>query len=130
MPLLVVIYKGSFLSFMISQEDLDGTLEDIRNDEPIITIGKMIKELDCIEREINKYKVTYGITQQKSMIICISKQISQSYNEIISTWINNVIKLIMMEQLNTSEQNNYYIYEDVDELTTLYRSLLVETDVL
>jgi uncharacterized protein (DUF1015 family) len=115
---------------MISQEDLDGTLEDIRNDEPIITIGKMIKELDCIEREINKYKVTYGITQQKSMIICISKQISQSYNEIISTWINNVIKLIMMEQLNTSEQNNYYIYEDVDELTTLYRSLLVETDVL
>lgn len=130
MPLLVVIYKGSFLSFMISQEDLDGTLEDIRNDEPIITIGKMIKELDCIEREINKYKVTYGITQQKLMIICISKQISQSYNEIISTWINNVIKLIMMEQLITSEQNNYYIYEDSDKLTTLYRSLLVEKDGL
>lgn len=126
MPLLVVIYKGTFLSFMISQEDLDGTLEDIRNNEPIITIGKMIKELDCIEREINKYKITYGITQQKSMIICISKQISQSYNEIISTWINNVIKLIMMEQLITSEQNNYYIYEDRDKLTTLYCSLLVE----
>ena len=130
MPLLIVTYKGTFLSFHISQEDLDGTLEDIRNDKPVITIDKMIKELDCIESEIKKYSVSHGIKPQKIMVTYISKQISQSYNEIISTWINNVIKLIMMEHLITTEQNNYFTFEDNDELTILYRSLLFDNNVL
>ena len=60
----------------------------------------------------------------------ISSKIMKSYNEIICTWINNVIKLIMLEHLITSEQNTYFTFEDNDELTILYRSLLFDNNVL
>jgi hypothetical protein len=130
MPTLAVTYKGTFLLFNITQEDLDGTLEDIRNDKPVITIDKMIKELDCIESEINKYKLSYGNKEQKIMLQEISTKMMKTYNEIICTWINNIIKLIMLEHLITSEQNNYFTFEDNDELTILYRSLLFDNNVL
>jgi hypothetical protein len=47
----------------------------------------------------------------------------KSYNEIISTWINNIIKLIMLDKLNISEECNYLTFEDNDELSILYRSI-------
>jgi len=130
MPTLVVTYKGSFLLFNITQEDLDGTLEDIRINPIIISKNEMIKELDYIESEINKYKLSYGNKEQKIMLHSISNKIMKSYNEIICTWINNIIKLIMMEHLITTEQNNYFTFEDNDELTILYRSLLFDNNVL
>lgn len=130
MPTLVVTYKGSFLLFNITQEDLDGTLEDIRINPIIISKDEMIKELDYIESEINKYKLSYGNKEQKIMLHSISNKIMKSYNEIICTWINNIIKLIMMEHLITTEQNNYFTFEDNDELTILYRSLLFDNNVL
>ena len=130
MPTLVVTYKGSFLLFNITQEDLDGTLEDIRINPIIISKDEMIKELDYIESEINKYKLSYGNKEQKIMLHSISNKIMKSYNEIICTWINNIIKLIMLEHLITTEQNNYFTFEDNDELTILYRSLLFDNNVL
>lgn len=130
MPTLVVTYKGSFLLFNITQEDLDGTLEDIRINPIIISKNEMIKELDYIESEINKYKLSYGNKEQKIMLHSISNKIMKSYNEIICTWINNIIKLIMLEHLITTEQNNYFTFEDNDELTILYRSLLFDNNVL
>jgi len=130
MPTLVVTYKGTFLLFNITQEDLDGTLEDIRIEPTIISKGEMIKELDCIESEINKYKLDYRNKEQKIMLQEISNKMMKSYNEIICTWINNIIKLIMLEHLITSEQNNYFTFEDNDELTILYRSLLFDNNVL
>ena len=126
MPILIVTYKGTFLVFPISQDDLDGTLEDIRREPNIITEDKMIKELDCIESEINKYKKVYKTKGQEVMLHCISNKIVKSYDEIISTWINNVIKLIMIEYLNTSEENNYFTFEDNDEITTLYRAISID----
>ena len=51
---------------------------------------------------------------------------TKSYNEIISTWTNNVIKLIIIEQLNTTEQDNYFTFEDNDELSILYRSVFIK----
>jgi len=130
MPILVVTYKGTFLVFPISKDDLDGTLEDIRREPNIITEDKMIKELDCIEREINKYKKDYGSRSQKIMLHSISIKMVKSYNEIISTWINNVIKLIMMEHLIATDQNNYFTFEDNDDLTILYRALLFDNNAL
>jgi hypothetical protein len=130
MPTLVVTYKGSFLLFNITQEDLDGTLEDIRINPIIISKNEMIKELDYIESEINKYKLSYGNKEQKIMLHSISNKIMKSYNEIICMWINNIIKLIMLEHLITTEQNNYFTFEDNDELTILYRSLLFDNNVL
>lgn len=130
MPTLVVTYKGSFLLFNITQEDLDGTLEDIRINLIIISKNEMIKEIDYIESEINKYKLSYGNKEQKIMLHSISNKIMKSYNEIICTWINNIIKLIMLEHLITTEQNNYFTFEDNDELTILYRSLLFDNNVL
>jgi hypothetical protein len=130
MPTLVVTYKGTFLLFNITQEDLDGTLEDIRINPIIISKNEMIKELDYIESEINKYKLYYGNKEQKIMLQEISNKMMKSYNEIICTWINNIIKLIMLEHLITSEQNNYFTFEDNDELTILYRSLLFDNNVL
>lgn len=130
MPTLVVTYKGTFLLFNITQEDLDGTLEDIRINPIIISKDEMIKELDYIESEINKYKLSYGNKEQKIMLHSISNKIMKSYNEIICTWINNIIKLIMLEHLITTEQNNYFTFEDNDELTILYRSLLFDNNVL
>ena len=130
MPILIVTYKGNLLVFPISQDDLDGTLEDIRKEPNIITECKMIKELDCIESEINKYKKAYGIKDQTIMLEYISNKMLKSYNEIISTWINNVIKLVMMEYLITTEQNNYFTFEDNDELTILYRALLFDNNAL
>jgi hypothetical protein len=130
MPTLVVTYKGTFLLFNITQEDLDGTLEDIRINPIIISKNEMIKELDYIESEINKYKLYYGNKKQKIMLHSISNKIMKSYNEIICTWINNIIKLIMLEHLITTEQNNYFTFEDNDELTILYRSLLFDNNVL
>lgn len=130
MPTLVVTYKGTFLLFNITQEDLDGTLEDIRINPIIISKNEMIKELDYIESEINKYKLSYGNKEQKIMLHSISNKIMKSYNEIICTWINNIIKLIMLEHLITTEQNNYFTFEDNDELTILYRSLLFDNNVL
>lgn len=130
MPTLVVTYKGTFLLFNITQEDLDGTLEDIRINPIIISKDEMIKELDYIESEINKYKLSYGNKEQKIMLQEISNKIMKSYNEIICTWINNIIKLIMLEHLITTEQNNYFTFEDNDELTILYRSLLFDNNVL
>lgn len=130
MPTLVVTYKGSFLLFNITQEDLDGSLEDIRINPIIISKNEMIKELDYIESEINKYKLSYGNKEQKIMLHSISNKIMKSYNEIICTWINNIIKLIMLEHLITTEQNNYFTFEDNDELTILYRSLLFDNNVL
>jgi hypothetical protein len=129
MPTLVVTYKGTFLLFNITQEDLDGTLEDIRINPIIISKNEMIKELDYIESEINKYKLYYGNKEQKIMLHSISNKIMKSYNEIICTWINNIIKLIMLEHLITTEQNNYFTFEDNDELTILYRSLLFDNNV-
>jgi hypothetical protein len=126
MPILIVTYKGTFLVFPISQDDLDGTLEDIQKHPNIITECKMIKELDCIQCEIKKYKKTYGIKGQKIMLQYISNKILKSYNEIISSWINNVIKLVMMEYLIATEENNYFTFEDNDELTILYRALLID----
>jgi hypothetical protein len=90
----------------------------------------MIKELDYIESEINKYKLSYGNKEQKIMLHSISNKIMKSYNEIICMWINNIIKLIMLEHLITTEQNNYFTFEDNDELTILYRSLLFDNNVL
>lgn len=130
MPTLVVTYKGTFLLFNITQEDLDGTLEDIRINPIIISKNEMIKELDYIEREIIKYKLYYGNKEQKLMLQEISRKIMKSYNEIICTWINNIIKLIMLEHLITTEQNNYFTFEDNDELSILYRSLLIDNNVL
>ena len=130
MPTLVVTYKGSFLLFNITQEDLDGTLEDIRINPIIISKNEMIKELDYIESEINKYKLSYGNKEQKIMLHSISNKIMKSYNEIICMWINNIIKLIMLEHLITTEQNKYFTFEDNDELTILYRSLLFDNNVL
>jgi hypothetical protein len=130
MPTLAVTYKGTFLVFNLTQEDLDGTLEDIRVEPLLISKDKMIKELDCIESEINEYKLSYGNKEQKIMLEEISNKMMKSYNEIISTWIYNIIKLIMMEDLITSEQNNYFTFEDNDELTILYRSLLFDNNVL
>lgn len=130
MPTLVVTYKRTFLLFNITQEDLDGTLEDIRINPIIISKNEMIKELDYIESEINKYKLSYGNKEQKIMLREISTKIMKSYNEIICTWINNIIKLIMLEHLITTEQNNYFTFEDNDELTILYRSLLFDNNVL
>jgi hypothetical protein len=130
MPSLVVTYKGRFLVFILSQEDLDGTLEDIRIEPPIISKYKMIKELDYIESEINKYKLTYGNKEQKIMLQEIANKMLVSYNEIICRWINNTIKLIMMEHLITSEQNNYFTFEDNDELTILYRSMIFDNNCL
>jgi len=130
MPTLAVTYKGTFLVFNLTQEDLDGTLEDIRL-EPILTSkDKMIKELDYIESEINEYKLSYGDKKQKIMLEEISNKMMKSYSEIIATFIYNTIKLIMMEDLITSEQNNYFTFEDNDELTILYRSLLFDNNVL
>lgn len=126
MPILIVTYRGTFLVFPISQDDLDGTLEDIQKQPNIITECTMIKELDCIQGEINKYKKTYGIKGQKIMLQYISNKILKSYNEIISSWINNVIKLIMMEYLIATEENNYFTFEDNDELSVLYRALLID----
>ena len=126
MPILAVTYNGTFLLFPVTHEDLDGTLEDIRN-EPIITsVYKMKKEIDCIESEIKKYKLSYGDNNQEIMLNHISNQMTKSYNEIISTWINNVIKLIMIEHLNTTEQDNYFTFEDKDELSILYRSVFIK----
>lgn len=130
MPILVVTYKGTFLLFPVSQEDLDGTLEDIRKEPIVVSVDKMIKEIDYIESEINKYKLSYGTKKQEIMLREISSKIMKSYNENICTWINNVIKLIMLEHLITSEQNNYFTFEDNDELTILYRSLLFDNNVL
>ena len=130
MPILAVTYKGTFLLFPLSQEDLDGTLEDIRKEPIVVRVDKMIKEIDYIESEINKYKLSYGNKKQEIMLREISSKIMKSYNEIISTWINNLIKLIMLEHLITSEQNNYFTFEDNDELTILYRSLLFDNNVL
>jgi hypothetical protein len=130
MPILIVTYKGNFLVFPISQDDLDGTLDDIRKEPNIITEDKMIKELDCIESEINKYKKAYRIKGQTIMLEYISNKMLKTYNEIISTWINNVIKLVMMEYLITNEQNNYFTFEDNDELTILYRALLFDNNAL
>ena len=124
MPLLIVTYKGTLLVFLISHDDLDGTLEDIQREPNLTTEVKMIKELDCIEREINKYRKIYETNGQEKMLHHISNKICKSYNEIISTWINNVIKLIMIEYLVTSQENNYFTFEDNDELTILYRALL------
>jgi hypothetical protein len=130
MPTLAVTYKGTLLVFNLTQEDLDGTLEDIRVEPLLTSKDKMIKELDCIESEINEYKLSYGNKEQKIMLEEISNKMMKSYNEIISTWIYNIIKLIMMEDLITSEQNNYFTFEDNDELTILYRSLLFDNNVL
>jgi hypothetical protein len=130
MPTLVVTYKGTFLLFHITQEDLDGTFEDIRINSIIISKNEMIKEIDYIESEINKYKLSYGNREQKIMLQEISTKIMKPYNEIICTWINNIIKLIMLEHLITTEQNNYFTFEDNDELTILYRSLLFDNNVL
>jgi len=130
MPRLAVTYKGTFLLFNLTQEDLDGTLEDIRVETIFTSKDEMIKELDCIESEINKYKLSYGDKEQKIMLEEISNKMMKSYSEIIATWIYNTIKLIMMEDLITSEQNNYFTFEDNDELTILYRSLLFDNNVL
>jgi len=130
MPTLAVTYKGTFLVFNLTQEDLDGTLKDIRVEPILISKDKMIKELDCIESEINEYKLSYGDKEQKIMLEEISNKMMKSYSEIIATWIYNTIKLIMMEDLITSEQNNYFTFEDNDELTILYRSLLFDNNVL
>ena len=130
MPILAVTYKGTFLLFPLSQEDLDGTLEDIRKEPIVVSVDKMIKEIDYIESEINKYKLYYETKKQEIMLREISSKIMKSYNEIICTWINNVIKLIMLEHLITSEQNTYFTFEDNDELTILYRSLLFDNNVL
>ena len=130
MPILVVTYKGTFLGFPISQEDLNGTLEDICKERIIICVDKMVKELDCIEREIKKYKLSHGDNKQEDMLNDISTQMMKTYNEIICTWINNVIKLIMIEHLNTTEHDNYFIFEDTDELSILYRSLLLDNNCL
>jgi hypothetical protein len=130
MPRLAVTYKGTFLLFNLTQEDLDGTLEDIRVEPILISKDKMIKELDCIESEINNYNLSYGDKEQKIMLEEISNKMMKSYSEIIATWIYNTIKLIMMEDLITSEQNNYFTFEDNDELTILYRSLLFDNNVL
>jgi hypothetical protein len=130
MPTLAVTYKGTFLVFNLTQEDLDGTLKDIRVEPILISKDKMIKELDCIESEINEYKLSYGDKEQKIMLEEISNKMMKSYSEIIATWIYNIIKLIMMEDLITSEQNNYFTFEDNDELTILYRSLLFDNNVL
>ena len=130
MPILAVTYKGTFLLFPLSQEDLDGTLEDIRKEPIVVSVDKMIKEIDYIESEINKYKLSYETKKQEIMLREISSKIMKSYNEIICTWINNVIKLIMLEHLITSEQNTYFTFEDNDELTILYRSLLFDNNVL
>jgi hypothetical protein len=130
MPILIVTYKGTFLVFPISQEDLDGTLEDIQKQPNIFTECKMIKELDYIECELNKYKKIYGIKEQKIMLHHISNKILKSYNEIVSSWINNVIKLIMMEYLIATEECNYFTFEDNDDLTILYRALLFDNNAL
>ena len=116
MPLLIVTYKGTLLTFPISRDDLNGTLEDIQREPNLTTEDRMIKELDCIEREINKYRKIYETNGQEKMLHYISNKICKSYNEIISTWINNVIKLIMIEYLVTTEENNYCTFEDNDEL--------------
>lgn len=130
MPILAVTYKETFLLFPVSQEDLDGTLEDIHKEPIVVGVDKMIKEIDYIESEINKYKLSYGNKKQEIMLREISSKIMKSYNEIICTWINNVIKLIMLEHLITSEEDNYFTFEDNDELTILYRSLLFDNNVL
>ena len=65
MPILAVTYKGTFLLFPVTQEDLDGTLDDIRN-EPIITsVYKMKKEIDCIESEIKNINYLMEIINKK-----------------------------------------------------------------
>lgn len=46
MPILAVTYKETFLLFPVSQEDLDGTLEDIRKEPIVVGVDKMIKEID------------------------------------------------------------------------------------
>jgi len=124
MPILVVTYKGTFLVFSVSQEDLDGTLEDIRNETIVNSSDEMIKELDYLEGAISKYKMSCCNKMQEDMLNDISNQIMKSYNEITSTWIFNTIKLIMSDHVITSEQYNYFAFEDNDELSILYRSLV------
>ena len=79
MLILVVTYKGTFLVFHISQEDLVGTLEDIRNEPIVSSCNKMIKELDYIECEIFNYKLSCGNKNQEVMLNDISNKIMKSY---------------------------------------------------
>jgi hypothetical protein len=130
MPTFVVTYKGSYLILLLSQEDCDDTLKDIKDDNSYCNVDKMIEDLELIKSEINKYKLNNETIHQEKMIRYIATQIPKSYMEILTLWVYNIVKLIELEHVIMDEQTNYFTFEDNDELTIMYRSLLHNSDVL
>ena len=130
MPTFVVTYKDSYLILLLSQEDCDDTLKDIKDDNSYCNVDKMIEDLELIKSEINKYKLNNETIHQEKMIRYIATQIPKSYMEILTLWVYNIVKLIELEHVIMDEQTNYFTFEDNDELTIMYRSLLHNSDVL
>jgi len=90
----------------------------------------MMDDLELIKSEINKYKLNNKTIHQEKMIRYIATQISKSYMEILTLWVYNIVKLIELEHVIMDEQTNYFTFEDNDELTIMYRSLLHNSNVL
>lgn len=130
MPTFVVTYKGSYLILLLSQEDCDDTLKEIKDDISYCNVDKMIEDLELIKSEINKYKLNNETIHQEKMIRYIATQIPKSYMEILTLWVYNIVKLIELEHVIMDEQTNYFTFEDNDELTIMYRSLLHNSDIL
>jgi len=130
MPTLAVTYKGVYLLFNLTQDDCDGTLKKIKDDTTHCNVLQMTKELELIKSEINKYTLNNQRISQERMLNEIAEKISKSYMETISIWIYNIVKLIEIEHFIMNEQTNYFTFEDNDELTILYRSILYNTETL
>ena len=122
MPILVVLYKNVMLLFPISSKDYEDIINDFLKIKTIN--GKILmKEVDEICEKINVYKQSNDSTLQEDMLGKIAKDMSISYNTIVSTWINNVILLLMNEIIQRDDENDYFIYEDDDDISILYRAI-------
>lgn len=130
MPTFVATYKGTYLIILLSQEDCRETLKEIKDDTTYCNVDEMTKELELIKSKIDKYKLYNKSINQEAMIRYIYTQISKSYMEIITIWVYNIVKLIELDRVILDEQTNYFTFEDNDELTIMYRSLLHNSDVL
>jgi hypothetical protein len=132
MPTVVATYKSAYLIFILDQEDYDDIFKEIKDDITPCNVEKMTRDLELIKSEINRYKLSNinKTINQEEMIRYIATKIPKSYMEILTLWMYNIIKLIELEHVIMDEQTNYFTFEDNDELTIMYRSILHNSDVL